>query len=442
MDSEREKRKTEYERNQSDFGEVLLNNTYAGRVLKTNGIQIFDMHQANEDFRKIMKLDSINEIAAVYYSHTVDDEFNWHKKEHIVSITKANYWNAFYLPIWTNLKVNERLRVLEWMFESENESRNLGIKQLSYFPMIEDADLANEKINGFFSKELNIIYLNLQDIDNGYACFNYLGTLAHELMHARQFQFAKSYNSNKKADYYTLSQSKLSFYDIDFLKLEYGFDWVVSYALYRTKESEKAADLAALKTIKKFIDINEKQFGIDFNERESFRYRKNELFFNLPEHPKSISSIAEQSYLSTEKIVLKNQSEFLSKLLLLKMFCEEQVDLYDDSINSINDKKDKIKSAYKNGKIDKEEYTKTKKSLEDDLAFYDGKVKSYSEKLAKIKYAFLDTLKEGKISEDFDKSMFDEIKLDDKPQKEYLLPKWLREDEEKFNKQIEDKTFE
>ncbi|MBR4124291.1 MAG: hypothetical protein IKR12_01830, partial [Clostridia bacterium] len=116
-----------YIKEQKKFGKFLAKEKYAGKVLKQHGYEIFDIHQANEDFRKVMKLDEITEIAGVYV--TKEKQKNGRNKtiEHIEPITKANFWNAFYLPIWKNLQDNEKIKSLEWFFETENEKRNLGI---------------------------------------------------------------------------------------------------------------------------------------------------------------------------------------------------------------------------------------------------------------------------------------------------------------------------
>ena len=275
-----------YIKEQKKFGKFLAKEKYAGKVLKQHGYEIFDIHQANEDFRKVMKLDEITEIAGVYV--TKEKQKNGRNKtiEHIEPITKANFWNAFYLPIWKNLQDNEKIKSLEWFFETENEKRNLGIKEIGYFP----AQNGFENCAGYYDYDKKYLYLDLCLLDpefpNIFGCwkdganFALMHFLAHELMHARQGKYVKNFKPlEMPTDLYTLSQSHEL---LNGYTRAYDFNSSVEHAILRASLPEKAAELQGLKLCKKFLELNEKKFGVDQNGRKIFeKYKRGLLFTKL-----------------------------------------------------------------------------------------------------------------------------------------------------------------
>ena len=438
MDSKRKDRVKEYLNSQKKFGRVLQKTNFAGKILAKNGYQIFDLHQANEDFRKVMKLDEINEIAGVYFTEKKDKNGKVSKVEHIVSITKSNYWNAFYLPIWKNLSISERIKSLEWMFEEENESRKLGIKNISYLPFSDD--FVGDNINGYFVRDFNSLYLNLANIVEDDSCCNLPKTLAHELMHARQYQFSKYYNFQNKTDLYTLSQTYLQHVNEFSLILDYKLNDATIYALYRISKSEKVAELEALKTLKKFFDLNEKQFGTDREQKKLYNALKKDVLFDLTNRRNSKYKLS-LGILSNEKVILKGQGDNLLKLLLLKSFYEdENASFYCAKKVSLKEI-ELLKQDLDNKKIDKDKYDNKLSELNEDVERLSQYIEENDKKLEMIKTTFLSTLKNGKLPEDFDKTEFDAIKLVDEPEKKYSLPKWLRKDEEKYLKKFEEKEL-
>ena len=439
---EHQKRKKEYDDEQKDFADYISKTLFSAKFLKENGYEIFDIHQANEDFRKVLKLDEINEIAGVYQTCKV---YNGQKKfkEHIVPIKKQNFYNAFYQPIWENLTLAEKIKSLEWMFETINEEHKLGIKGIDYFP--NNLMYAEEYMCGYFNSEDNSVYININYLTN---CVlkedSYIRVpvhLAHELMHARQQKYANTYNFKNKTDFYTLSQTDLNKGDYETLSVEYGIDYATEFALYRTSLSEKTAELQAYKTIKKYIDINNKTFGkrkIIENDFKSYIWQM--LFAETSQRKVGDKAIFEAtpSIITNEEIVLKGQTEFLQKLLLLRLF-------YEYSIEDCNDCKDKTeKDLYKleeqflNGEITHEEYSKYNANNKEDLEFNDICIAKCIEKLNFIKATFKQTLKTGKKPDDFDEKVeFEPLKLIDEPKLKYSLPRWLHELEDKNRKNIE-----
>ena len=448
-----QKRKEEYLTNQREYGEFLENNTYVGKILKENGYQIFDIRQAQEDFRKVMKLDKINEIAGVYHTTKFKKDMPV-KTEHIERITKANYWNAFYEPIWENLSDSEKIKSLEWMFEDINEKYNLGIKQIDYFipndldtlDMIPEKDLPNTG-GAFVNSEDNvekILFLNLDFLSEPLSFFKMPATLAHELMHARQKKYVSNFNYENPRDFYTLSQTefgKISFFE---LSLQYKLNDATEFALYRVCQSEKTAELMALKTISKFKKLNEQKFGknklIDKSIDASFNVLKNDILFeDTAKTGKKNHKRFEQTLgiVTNEQVVLHGQSENLLKLIILKNFYdfEKQALVYSQECT----KKEiySLKEDFKNNKIGFDEFNKKSSDLKDEYDRLTFEIYDDEEKLSFIKSTFISTLKNGKLPEDFDeKKEFAVLNLIEEPKKEYSLPKWLHEDEDKKSKHI------
>ena len=420
-ENERQNRIKEYEDEQSATADYLSKALLSGKVLKSSGYQIFDVHQANSDFRKVLKLDSINEIAGVYKTIEKNDGPKI-TNEHIVKIKKQNFYNAFYRPIWENLTLAEKVKSLEWMFETINEQKNLQVPGIKYFT--DDISVADDM--GYFDPEDNYLFLNLNDLDKKSSYIMLPVTLAHELMHARQEKYAKTINSNKKYDFYTISQTSLNLDNFDEISLEYGLDDATGFALYRTTLSEKTAALQALKTLKKYIELNSKQFGKDKRTNSQFNAYVNETLFEEVDKKNNNSKVHLEpifGIVTNEKVILKGQSEFLSKLLFLKTYYESHLSLATKELLKLED-------LHEKGKICEENYKERQNKLFDDSEYCQNKLKI-------IKRVFKRTLKTGVKPYNFDEEKeFEPLNIKKESESKYSLPKWLHKYEDEFNKKL------
>src|SRR5574344_1695241 len=119
----------------SRYANFLEKHLTSAKMLVKNGYEIFDLNQANQDFRKMMKLDETN---------TFDVEFFDKNTSQKLTITRNNFWNGFYKPIWKKLDLQKRMLVCEWLFDSINGQYNLGVKSVSYIPVdVDDRDFLN-----------------------------------------------------------------------------------------------------------------------------------------------------------------------------------------------------------------------------------------------------------------------------------------------------------
>lgn len=447
-----QKRQKDYLEDQRNLGKFLENNTYVGKVLKENNYQIFDIHQAQEDFRKVMGLDKIKEIAGVYTTTKFKKDMAV-KSEHIVKITKANFWNAFYEPIWKNLTDSEKIKSFEWMFETINEKYNLGIKHINYF--INDdfgIDIVLKKdwehLNGLYNFEQNMLFLNLDRLSKPNSYFAIPLTLAHELMHARQGKYVKNFDYKNPRDFYTLTQTELASISHVDLTLSYHLDYATEYALYRVSKSEKVAELMGLKTINKIRKLNQEQFGknklVDKNINNSFEIIKNEMLFSDTKKygkGKHRRFEATDGIITNEEIVLKGQSENLLKLIVLKNFYESEKEALSYSQKFTKEQIDELIKKYNDdfSTYDEflNEYGEKKQALDEEFERLENCIIEDEEKLSLIKATFLSTLKYGKIPENFDaKKEFEILNLIEEPNIVYSLPRWLHQDEDKKRKHI------
>lgn len=447
-----QKRQKEYLEEQRQYGEFLEENTYVGKVLKQNDYQIFDIHQAQEDFRKVMGLDRIKEIAGVYTTTKFKKDMPV-KSEHIVKITKSNFWNAFYEPIWANLSDSEKIKSLEWMFETINEKYNLGIKNINYFAnnnlgfdFVIKRDW--EFLKGFYNHNYNILFLNLDFLKDPKAYFTIPCTLANELMHARQYKYIKNFDYKNPRDFYTLSQTDLGNISFVDLTLSYHLDYATEYALYGVSKSEKVAELMGLKTINKIRKLNLEQFGknklVDKSINSSFEIIKNEMLFSDTEKfgkGKHRRFEVTEGLITNEEIVLKGQSENLLKLIVLKNFYEYEKDALSYRQKFTKEQIDELIKKYNDdfSTYDEflNEYGEKRQALYEEFERLENCIREDEEKISLIKATFLSTLKNGNLPENFDeKKEFEILNLIEEPNKKYSLPRWLHQDEDKKRKHI------
>ena len=413
---ERKKRKADYLKELERVGKYFEKNYLAGKILAENGYQIFDLKQADDDFRKVMKLDEIQEIAGVY-----EIVKSGKKVPNIVPITKSHFYNAFYEPIWKNLAMSERLKAIEWMFESINESHNLGIKSISYFPR--NTELLNA--NGYFNTEDFSLFFNISDImKEKFNSFEIASTMAHELMHARQAKLVKNFDyDNKYVDMYTLSQTDLGHFDFNLLSLEFGFDkldYATKFALYRVCKSEKTAELQALKTMRKYHKLNEQKFGKNKSIDSALeRFTKRMLFTKTQTFTENGKKhfYATDGIVTNEQKVLKGQAENLLKIIMLK-------NLYEYSLQDCD----------LTNEMTELEKTHSKEELDKLIEDVNKESELLKEKISLCKAAFIDTIELGKLPEYFTEKEFEPLQIIDEPKLDWSLPKWLRKAEEKYKK--------
>lgn len=417
-----------YYKEQEKLGKILLKKTYAGKVLKNNGYKIYNINEANETFRRVMKLDEITEIPGIYFVTEKDESGKVQLVEKIKKITKDNYWNGFYYPIWKNLNDSEKIKCLEWMFEKENKSKQLGIKKISYFP--EEEEYVGYA-NGYYMGHKDTLYLSLDSLDKSYSNVFIPHVLAHELMHARQKQYVKDYSLGDSADFYTLSQTRFGHTDENELIVDYKLDYATQYALYRVNLSEKAAELHGLKMVKKFIEMNQKEFGVDVKNLKDFLYFKNMFLFQKTKRLKDSEKFdSTNGILTNEDVVLNGQSENLLKLMMLREYYQFENETFKNAKKVADMEIDKANKQYSRGEITYDELMKKLEEYLSDTERYKSYLSENEEKLSMIKATFFETLKEGKLSTSFDeKEEFKPLHLIDEEAKEFSLPKWLKTDE-------------
>ena len=117
------------QKKEEEFGNLILENTVVGKTLEHFGYKIYNLETANKNFRDILELDDIKDIQVVF---PLEDE-NGELVDTFELISKENYWNAFYEPIWCKIKDVEKVRALEWLFEDFKYKYNLDVN-LTYIP--------------------------------------------------------------------------------------------------------------------------------------------------------------------------------------------------------------------------------------------------------------------------------------------------------------------
>ena len=415
--------------------QLIKESTWAGQFLCDKGYEIFDLNQANDDFRKLMGLDNITEINGVYST-----EINGRTESKIVSITKSNFYNAFYEPIWENITDAEKIKALEWMFEEINEKYHFGIKEISYFTKFDSVDDYRVQL-GAYNKAGNTLYLSLNRLNHPFSPYLICETLAHELTHARQNQFAKQMDKSKKYTFAEVSQSDLGHFDNTDLGLELRLDEAISYALYKVSQSEKSAELNGLKYVKKYIDLNEKTFGK--NEEVTDKYEKFKHMILTYGTSKYTDSFQKDHYtvttgiLTNEKVILKGQSETLLKLIMLRNFYEIKIAECYSQKEELKKQILSIRKDFIRDKVTQNDWAEKTNKLQQKLENVACEIKKAKKDVHDIKAIFMETLEKGKLPDSFDIKNFDVLNILEEPKSEYSLPEWLREDEIEFNKQLD-----
>src|SRR5574344_937430 len=241
---------------QKQYGIFLQNNLIAGKILKKNGYKIFNINEANQDFRKIMKLDDIQSFDASYVKDSKGKQVDKN-----ITISKQNFWNAFYGPIWNNLDLQKKLLSVEWLFNEINQKNGLQMKGITYLP----EDIALRNMNGYSAPNNPYIFFSIDN--NLFASGSQLGSvgvIAHELEHKKQELYIKKYQNQNVNDLFS-----------QYLKAKYIEDGVLpeiflflsndkrKIAYYKCLPDEKDARFQECKTLLKYRALNTKQFGAD-----------------------------------------------------------------------------------------------------------------------------------------------------------------------------------
>lgn len=132
---------------------------------------------------------SYEEANAMFYEH-----FQLNKQDKIFTenknlyLTKLDYYKAFYFPIWSELKLKERLQVMVWMYEDL-------VCKLNLQEFINDLILINTPYfniaGGCYNKKSRNIYLNPLSVNGTlYKSDNFdfvcIQDLVHEFCHVKQ----------------------------------------------------------------------------------------------------------------------------------------------------------------------------------------------------------------------------------------------------------------
>ena len=388
---------------QMEYNNYLRKNLYAAKLLYKNGISICDINQANKDFRKLLKLDEITEINGRY------KQFEYTKfKEYNVQITKENFYNAFFTSIWHNLTLPERIKILEWMFETINEKYNLNIKHITYIPDYVSG-MDTQLILGWYYAKYNEFFLNI----NSLKCatqYSYIVAVAHELMHARQRKYIKhinSQNGNKQfGDYenFLFHESKNGSYYFN-NKIEKK----LRLALYRTCQAERDATLQGLKYALKYEELNRKKFGFD---------RCSAYLLELAD----IILFSERSgIVYKEQVDLKGHSKTLLKLSSIMEISKDRIEFYAEGEKKYRQQKDEIIKSFIDSSFDFheqiEEYTEM-------IAFFTNNRKMNEAKYKLAKSYFTEILETGMLPDNFSEDFLKEFGYKNDI-KQPTLPKWL-----------------
>lgn len=417
---------------QKEYGENIAELYYVGRVLKKNGFEIYDIDQAQKNFRQIMKLDKIDELDGYYQENKNGDI-----KEHFVSITKENFYNAFYEPIWFRLQENEKIKALEWLFEYIKNKHNLDVK-ITYLP--KEQLFASSGTMGISydemrnGKRVGKIYVNLNQIPYYISPNDLIVTIVHELEHAKQKRFIKNYDNHKK-DFYTISQLSKYYSDkfnLDDIPLDVNDKKILERALYRICEAEKSAELQGIKVLQKIIKQNEKDFGYNENITLNFKRLMRELL--IGDNPMDIKQT--DGLFTNEYVVLKGQGDNILKLMMLKTHYEEIKKIAEKAINYATYQKDKLFQKKLSEQITLKEYMNSKEEFDISLKENTKIFENAKDKIEEIKNAVAETYKNGVLPEEFDISKECEV-LNITDEKSSKFPKWLNEEKQNFLDEIE-----
>ncbi len=422
------------QKKEEEFGNLILENTVVGKTLEHFGYKIYNLETANKNFRDILGLDDIKDIQVVF---PLEDE-NGELVDTFELISKENYWNAFYEPIWCKIRDVEKVRALEWLFEDFKYKYNLDVN-LTYIPHAKSS-VKSEVCGSSFSVARtkkgkkgqedivtlkNYIYINLDDIHSDLP-YDIVDTIIHELTHARQKKFSKTIQKDKKNNYYTLSQSR----EFNYTKFDYSEMLITEgdkYALYRNSESEKNAELQGLKYLLKFKNMNEKKYGKNLLIDKHLEEYKHDLFVNKYEPNYGILLNHIKNF--------KGQTDVLMKLMMLKVYYTQQKEkLLQQMTNllwDIDTEKEKLGSNGRENMLIKQNI----QNIEDKRNDIKNQYQEVSKKILNISKVFEETMAKGKLPNGFSKQEFDVLNIKEEDNK-YYLPKKLRDDEIKYTEEI------
>lgn len=130
----------------------------------------------------IKSLFKVGEVDSFDVSVKIRDTTDNKLKPQILKITKSNFYQGFYAPIWNNLNLSEKLNVALWTFNFCKKRLGIVNKSILFFPYDEDG----WKDGGYSAFNDSKIFINIKSVlDSGNALW-ISNIIAHELTHAKQ----------------------------------------------------------------------------------------------------------------------------------------------------------------------------------------------------------------------------------------------------------------
>lgn len=265
--------------------------------------------EIREIFEKpVYSYEEANEIFYDYFElNKMDTIFVKNKNLHL---SKSDYYKAFYFPIWSELKLKERLQVMVWMYEDLVSKLNLQgfISSLIFIhtPYFNTA-------GGCYNKKSRNIYLNPLSVNGTlYKSDNFdfvcIQDLAHEFCHVKQH---KEEVEIKNRDIKDLSIYHRSFayyctYDGTVYRFCPGNDKDFTYKLERNEEF--CTDLYFINP----MEVEASKFGNELLHKYVEK-NLNELGHN--EKTTNIMNLCDKFSTLETTIISKEDSTYILKLL-------------------------------------------------------------------------------------------------------------------------------
>src|SRR5574344_1470785 len=405
----------EYNKQLEKFGKYLENMTLAGSILKKNGYQIFDVNQASQDFRKVMKLDEINSFSVKYCA--VQDGKRAYKT---LEINRQNYWNAFYETIWNKLDIQKKLLATEWLFEAIVKQYDINTRGLRYFPR------TREEFNncGYSSCDKRpIVFFNIDlTFFKQYDVYATINVIVHELEHIKQQMYISAVGSQKNNDFYTKYLENIYYYGILSDQGLLNLDREKQCQYYFCLPYEKSAELQSFKRILKYKELNEQKFGKNETINKNVDKYISEGLFDKGhrEKPKN----GKYYYYPASGIIYNERHTFNGHAdVPMKIFMLRNLNsgLYFDADANLEQRKSELEKVKQNKTASQDELSKALHGVKEAK---DRKIEIFN-KDQKYKKAFNYFLKYNKLPKDFDKKEFDMLGIDDS--KTVELPRYLKE---------------
>lgn len=259
-------------------------------------------------------------------------------------LSKSNYYKAFYFPIWSELKLKERLQVMVWMYEElvnklqlQGFINNLIFIHTSYF----------NTAGGCYNKKSRNIYLNPLSVNGTlYKSDNFeficVQDLAHEFCHVKQNKEEVEIKNKevKELSIYHRSFAYYCTYDGIVYRFCQGDNKDFTYKLERSEMF--CTDLYFINPME--VEANKLGNGILHEYVE-----KNFKEFGHDEKTKNIMELCDKFSRLEPTIISKADSEYILKLLFAHAELKYQYSLErinEDSYNSMIKEIDSLIDLY------------------------------------------------------------------------------------------------